>query len=230
MSSRRHSSRRRLRRRCRLIVASLVASLLTLPASPSRAADFRSQPFRGQSALVIEGPIQSGDGQRFAKALAEAGTVTEVLLHSPGGMVDEGYAIGQLIRSHGLATRVPDGASCVSACADIFLGGVIRRVDPGGRLGIHMDTVANDPVFVDWVTRQVLSAAAAGDTERIARLIQRVEKDSAGSAANWTAYVMRMGASPRIVERATRTAAHAMHYLDRQELLDLNVVNVEDRP
>lgn len=203
------------------------AGLLTASAS-APAADYRVQPYRGKPALVIEGPIDTGDGQRFAQALAGAGAVTEVLLHSPGGLVDEGYAIGRQIRARGLATRVPAGALCASSCADIFLGGVARRVEVGGRLGIHMDTVANDPDFVAWVTAQVLSAAAARDSDRVAQLIQRVEKDSATSAAHWTAYVMRMGASPRIVERATRTAARSIHYLDRQELLDLNVVNVED--
>ncbi len=211
------------------LTAALLAGAGFLASSPAaQAADYRVQPHRGKPALIIEGPIDTGDGQRFAQALADAGTVTEVLLHSPGGMVDEGYAIGRQIRARGLATRVPAGALCASACADIFLGGVARRVDPGGRLGIHMDTVANDPQFVAWITAQVLSAAAARDSDRVAQLVQRVEKDSATSAAHWTAYVMRMGASPRIVERATRTAARSMHYLDRQELLDLNVVNVEE--
>lgn len=53
----------------------------------------------------------------------------EVWLDSPGGDPFEGFRLGSMIRALKLATVVPEGAYCGSACTMAFLGGVQRRIE-----------------------------------------------------------------------------------------------------
>jgi hypothetical protein len=89
-------------------------------------------------AFFAWGGIAAGDTQNFAQALDEAGPVQEVILCSPGGDLDEGLNIGYLVRERKLATRLPSWSYCASACNFIFMGGVIRTVDPGAQFLVHM--------------------------------------------------------------------------------------------
>lgn len=57
------------------------------------------------------------------------------VLGSPGGDLDAGIAIAELVALRGLVTQVPEEASCASACALIFFAGKERILD--GRLGVH---------------------------------------------------------------------------------------------
>lgn len=220
----------------------LLALGLVWAAGGALAADFIAMEFQGRRALVIQdeqatsdrprGRIQVGDAQRFEKALRDAMPVSEVLLNSGGGSEPDGLAIGRAIRRAGLSTRVPKGAMCASACADIFMGGVARRVDEGGRYGIHMATIATNPKFMEEVFVLVL-AAYDSKTEKlnhgkVRELVQFFEQNAARSAAAWGAFVLEMGGSPRIVELGTKTGAREMNWLTRQQMLDLNVINVDN--
>ncbi|HTU56144.1 MAG TPA: hypothetical protein VMF62_19425 [Acetobacteraceae bacterium] len=89
-------------------------------------------------AFFAWGGIASGDTQNFAQALDQAGPVQEVILCSPGGDLDEGLNIGYLVREKKLATRLPSWTYCASACNFIFMGGVIRTVEPGAQFLVHM--------------------------------------------------------------------------------------------
>lgn len=206
------------------------------------AADFRIIEYQGRRALLIQdeqatkdsprGKIQAGDAGRFDKALREAMPVSEVLLNSGGGSEADGLAIGRTIRRAGLSTRVPKGALCASACADIFMGGVARRVDEGGRYGIHMATRAGNPKFMEEVFVLVLKAYDTKterlDHGKVRELVQFFEQSAARSAAAWGAFVLEMGGSPRIVELGTQSGAGEMNWLSRQQMIDLNVINVDN--
>lgn len=88
--------------------------------------------------IIAWGGVDQGDAVRFALALTEAKPVAEVQLFSPGGSLGEGLKIGVLIRNRALATRVVAGAACVSACNFMFMGGVVRMIEPGGSFMVHM--------------------------------------------------------------------------------------------
>ncbi len=88
--------------------------------------------------IVAWGGVGQGDSVRFALALTEGKPVAEVQLFSPGGSLGEGLKIGVLLRNRALATRVVSGAQCVSACNFMFLGGVVRTIEPGGLFRVHM--------------------------------------------------------------------------------------------
>jgi hypothetical protein len=88
--------------------------------------------------VFVWGGISPGDALRFSAALTAAKPIDEIQLYSGGGSLGEGLKIGALIHRGGFSTRVPDGARCVSACNFIFMGGIVRSIDPGGSFEVHM--------------------------------------------------------------------------------------------
>jgi len=189
----------------------------------------------GRRVLLMEGKFLEGDGQRLEQLLRRGPPPQEVWLHSGGGIADEGLRIGRLIRRAGLPTRIPKGASCASACADAFMGGVARRIDEGGRYGIHMATASGNPKLVEYVMAHIAKALESYDPKKktfdsspAKKIIRELEQSAAIEAAQWGAYVLEMSGSPRIVELGTKTEASGMNWLTRRQMVDLNVINVED--
>ncbi|MBC7781579.1 MAG: hypothetical protein H7125_15915 [Proteobacteria bacterium] len=205
---------------------------------PAGAVDFVVMDYQGRRVMLIRdearsekyprgGMIARGDAQRFAQELQRAGKIEEILFDSGGGSEPDGLELGRLIRKAGLATRIPAGASCASACADAFRGGVARRIEKGGRYGIHMPTIAGNPQTVQKIAGIMEKARAQGSVESAQRLIFEIEQLSAQAAARWALYVMTMGASVRIVDSGAKFLASEMNWLTRDQLVDLNVVNVD---
>jgi hypothetical protein len=88
--------------------------------------------------LFAWGHIDSGDSERFRAAIDQAKPIEEVIFFSGGGDLEEGLQIGRIIRSEKLSTRIRQGMACISACNFMFMGGVVRSIDPGGIFGVHM--------------------------------------------------------------------------------------------
>jgi hypothetical protein len=93
----------------------------------------------GQTRLVVWGGVEHGDSSRFRDALEQTPKpIAEILIvGSPGGDLEEGLQIGRIIHASKLATHIPSGSQCVSACNFIFLGGLIRTIDVGGKFVVH---------------------------------------------------------------------------------------------
>jgi hypothetical protein len=222
--------------RIALAGAALLASLGPLPAA---AVEFVVMEYQGRRVMLIRdepksekfprgGMIQRGDAQRFAQELQRAGPIEEILFHSGGGSEPDGLEMGRIIRKAGLNTRIPSGAMCASACADAFLGGVARRVEMGGRYGIHMPTIAGNAQTVQKIAAIMEKARSQGSLESAQRLIFEIEQLSAQAASRWALYVMAMGASVRIVDSGAKFLASEMNWLSHAQLVDLNVVNVDN--
>jgi hypothetical protein len=195
------------------------------------ALEFTVKDYHGQRVLLLEGGIEENDSEQFKNTLQQAGQIAEVLLDSPGGSEREGLAIGRLIRHRGLSTRILANARCESACADVFLGGVARRVEEGGRYGIHMATAMASKYAIKRAATSIMKHIEKNgkiDYEGVREVIQEYEKDSAQAASRWAAYVLEMGASPRIVDEGTKVHATGIKHLTREELIDLNIVNVDN--
>ena len=216
--------------------AILLACLQPLPAA---AVDFVVMDYQGRRVMLIRdeaksekfprgGMIQRGDAQRFAQELQRAGPIEEILFNSGGGSEPDGLELGRLIRKAGLNTRIPAGAICASACADAFLGGVARRVEKGGRYGIHMPTIAGNTQTVQRIAAIMEKARNQGSIESAQRLIFEIEQLSAQAASRWALYVMAMGASIRIVDSGAKFLASEMNWLSHAQLVDFNVVNVDN--
>lgn len=101
-------------------------------------------------AFKLDGDIVPGDRDRLATVASVSHLdplnerTTTLCLRSRGGSADEGLKIAEWIFSHGISTLVPDGSYCYSACAIIFMAGVLpdrevpyRKLSAGGLLGFH---------------------------------------------------------------------------------------------
>jgi hypothetical protein len=100
----------------------------------------------GRTKLIMWGGIEPGDAERFRDAIEASKPISElVIIGSPGGVLDEGIKIGRIIRINKISTRIRGGSKCVSACNFVFLGGVIRSMDPGAEFITHVFSLKSAP-------------------------------------------------------------------------------------
>ncbi|UGX85374.1 PAN domain-containing protein [Phyllobacterium meliloti] len=85
--------------------------------------------------IALNGEIDVGTALNFRRVLQAAPNAKLLVLNSPGGMVQFALLIADDVHQRNLATFIPKGSSCYSACAYIFLAGNERQVD--GELGVH---------------------------------------------------------------------------------------------
>ncbi len=97
--------------------------------------DCGAQGFRDSRCAEHEKSFSKGDGARLAFVLNTR--YDEVWLASGGGNLDEGIAVGEVLRRAQATVRVPSGYRCVSSCTVAFLGGVFRYVDPDATYQVH---------------------------------------------------------------------------------------------
>lgn len=146
----------------------------------------------GMKVMLAEGRVDAGLPDRLAAALKANPGVEEVWLRSPGGDARAGNAAGRVIRSNfGLATRIPSGWACFSACNFVFMGGQPRTIDPGGHFMVHMFTRTGDRSAID------MSVAMGTDATR--ELIGDIEQDSALLASEDNDFLIRMGVSRKLL-------------------------------
>jgi len=96
----------------------------------------------GKRFVLAKGEIVEGDAGRLGIALQSADRNSFgnkiVALDSSGGSVMEAFLMVEVMDRERVSTVVRPGAACASACAQIlFLSGIHRTVEVGGRLGLH---------------------------------------------------------------------------------------------
>ena len=161
---------------------------------------------RGRPVLLIRGKIGAAAANWFRDRLDEAHLAAgdTVLMSSPGGDLNQAVIIGEIIRSHGLATAVGvvDASGqvrpsyCASACVFVYAGGKSRYGVEGSKLGVHRFVTSSpgrDPV---------------GDTQR-----------TTGMVLN---YMTRMGVASSIVEAMSATSD--VRWLGAKEASAMNLV------
>ena len=126
----------------KFLTATALACALIAPTAAS-AAKIEFKPcntsVKGCYAIMIDGDILEGDGEKFIKEATEKNVTTGIVnLNSYGGHLQSGLMIGLEIKERKLQTFVGDEWTCVSVCADMWLAGSIRYY--GGaktRIGFH---------------------------------------------------------------------------------------------
>jgi hypothetical protein len=168
---------------------------------------------RGRSALFITGKIGAASAAWFRDRLAEAHLAAgdTVLMSSPGGDLNQAVIMGEIIRSHGLATAVGvvDASGkvrpsyCASACVFVYAGGNSRYGVEGSMLGVHRfvtSTPGGDPV---------------AETQRTTGMV--------------LSYMTKMGVSSSVVEAMSET--RDVRWLGAKEAAAMNLVtNPVERP
>lgn len=158
--------------------------------------------------LFASGTIDPGAAARFAAEIAKrGGYVKTVVLHSPGGSVQDSLQIGRLIRERKFNTEVEDGSYCASSCPLIFAGGVERVAGAKAAIGVHqIFAAANIPG---------LNAADGMNTaQRISAECQR--------------YLREMGVDSQVWVHAMETPKDELFYFRPDESLALNLTTRRD--
>ena len=203
----------------------------TCPPSPNWSAypemRFTMQQINGHPIMLAQGAIDDNLIPRL-QAFLQHNDPYEIWLQSPGGNARVGNQAGRIIRDAGYATRIPAGWACFSACNFLFMGGLVRRIDPGGLFIVHMFTFTSDPT--------VRRSLSQGHTDQAIGVVSDVEQQSALLASEDNDFLIRMGLSRALLtdvmyrqravgdgsDRSTRRC------LTLQEARQYNVVNDED--
>jgi hypothetical protein len=126
-----------MRNRFRAFVT--IALLSVISAGSASAAEKTFGPFivndANKGVITLNGDIDVNSALSFRRALQAAPDAKLVTLNSPGGNVQMGLLIADDIHQRKLATYIPKGSKCYSACSFVFLAGNERKVD--GELGVH---------------------------------------------------------------------------------------------
>lgn len=202
------------------VLVMLLTALMALIAPHAEAIEISIERGNATSKILVSGPIERGDAERF-KAYWKENAYDSwnfiISLDSPGGNLLDGLEIGRFLRKVGANTEVQryqrpisggyyadavPGAECYSACALAFMGGVERDIPEGGTIGFHQFYGGGGS-----------SAAEAMEiTQHISALI--------------AGYLRDMGAKPELFELMSGTSPDNMFVPTRDEIAALNVVPV----
>jgi len=185
---------------------------------------FRTEMQGDRKVLIAEGVIDDQLIPRLQKALEEP--VDEIWLRSAGGNAKIGNQAGMIIRKALVATRIPAGWGCFSACNFLFMGGRARIIDPGGLFIVHMFTHTQD--------RDLIKSEVARGTDNTVGLIAEIEQGSAILASEDNDFLIRMGVSRKLLtdimykQSAVASAGDGStrRCLTQEEAYKYNVANV----
>jgi hypothetical protein len=173
--------------------------------------------------FAAEGVITPETPDAFRRFFAEHPYALNIFFDSPGGNLFAGIELGREIRRRGISTSVGrsirrrDAASnetfevqpglCASACALAFLGGVERF---GGPVGFHQASLAVSPAEAERLLVPLGGGLSAGQL----------------FAGLMVAYVMEMGADPRLIAAAMAAPSDRLFLPTDDEARQLGVVTV----
>ena len=121
------------------VMRALAVLVLWWLVSPAQAADiYATSRFWGGTIIHLEGWINQGDDQKFARLASRYPTGTIVELDSPGGYAGPAFEIADTISARGFDTMLTaDANGCASGCAYIWLSGRHAVVQQNALLCFH---------------------------------------------------------------------------------------------
>lgn len=165
----------------------------------------------GQTVFVV-GMIGPGSFLQFTRMLRTNPRVNTVHLASYGGLVMEGYLMGNAVRARGLTTRVEH--VCASACTQIFASGTQRVLGAHARLGFHQ-TYQQDG------RGQTVGAQDYTEQGQVDTTLQRGTTFSLANNGddNMVRAMRRAGVSDAFITHVLRTPPDGLWYPEVDELL-----------
>ncbi|MGD9920798.1 MAG: hypothetical protein AB7V13_05030 [Pseudorhodoplanes sp.] len=157
----------------------------------------------GDGRLIATGTIVPGAADAFAAEIDKrGGYVKTVVLHSPGGSVQDALKIGRMIRDRNYNTEVMNGRYCASSCPLIFAGGVERIAGRKASIGVHQVSALTSP-------GSATMADGMRSAQRVSAEVQR--------------YLRDMGVDSQVWVHAMETPANELFYFKPDELLALKL-------
>jgi hypothetical protein len=136
-----------------MIAASIAVFLLIMAVRPTAAASIIANP--KSKTIEISGRIQDGDFNKFSAKLGAFPETRTIHLISGGGLVREAWRISRLLQLFELATFVPAGQTCASACVVAWAAGFPRALGRGANLYVHCIFDMKTRICKDDSTKQV---------------------------------------------------------------------------
>ncbi|HEV7775404.1 MAG TPA: ATP-dependent Clp protease proteolytic subunit [Luteibacter sp.] len=118
------------------IYAGAIGKLVHLDSALSRFDDYTVTASADGGAIDVKGFIGLGITEKVTQALATHPHAKLLRIDSPGGSVEEGFALQDLLKGRSDLAIEASGV-CASACTIAFIGADSRLLAPGGRLGFH---------------------------------------------------------------------------------------------
>lgn len=115
----------------------MIAIMMTL-ATKAGAAEFFVLP--NTKTLLMMGETEPSDVELLSEYIVNKG-VDALILKGPGGNLDAGYLVADLVLQHELDITIPSNTECASACSLIFVAGKKRTMEEGSKLGFHLPFV-----------------------------------------------------------------------------------------
>jgi hypothetical protein len=95
----------------------------------------------GKQIIILNGELAPGDLDQLQNLIKEANSagrlVSGIRLNSPGGSLLEGVKLAGAIRFGKIATVVPNGQTCASACFIAFAAGGEKYASYSASIGVH---------------------------------------------------------------------------------------------
>lgn len=161
--------------------------------------------------IYIRGELEAGAAANLESLIASVNpgekhsrdlSASIYYIASPGGDVDEGMAIGRVLRRHN-AVVYADGP-CYSSCVFVLAGGVRRYLTGEGEVGIHRS-------FVEGGTVDIAAYRAA----------------HAGLDGKVLAYFREMNVSPIVLDLMAQVPSEGIRILKDSELKALGLAGVD---
>lgn len=154
--------------------------------------------------LLASGTIAPGTAKAFAEEIDKRGSyVKTVVLHSPGGSVQDALQMGRLIREKGFATEIADATYCASSCPLVFAGGVQRIAGKKAAVGVHQIYAFDG------------ATSGMADAQHVSALCQK--------------YLRDMGVDLGVWIHAMETPKEQLYYFKPEELLSLKLATGTER-
>ena len=201
----------------------IFALLIATFATHISAAEFFVLP--GTKTLLMMGETKATD-VTILKSYIMQDKIDGLILKGPGGDLDAGYAIAEVVLKFGLNMTVPKNTECASACSLIFSAGKKRTLEEGASLGFHLpfmklETLADMRNYCELLTNKMFIALVGPDKVCMEKTYQMGLRD----IRKLQKYLDRDGISSEVLDIVINTPSAEMVWIKKERAAKLGLTN-----
>jgi hypothetical protein len=165
--------------------------------------------------------ILRSDANLFGDLIMNNPSVDTIIVSGDGGDLYASYEMARTVTNFGL-TVIARG-DCESGCAVVFLGGKVRKLEQGARLGFHRSSTDADNHREHYALRK--DKMGWKDEFAYARWTY---EDGQIIARDFIEYLIQRGVSVDFALRTLTTSGDDMWYPSMEELAEAGVITVAE--